>query len=484
MRITEPMKSQSFQAGRWVRYGLMVAGLATGGCTVGPEFVTPEVAKASRWKRSEAAADAAVPDEWWKLYRDGDLNALVERALAGNQDIKAAEARVATARALAGVTRADRLPQVSGQGGAVVEQLSESAFAGNLPPGIPLPDLSRDRYNVGLNLRYEADLWGRVKRREQGAQARAEAEVNRVSAQRLVVAAEAARLCFRLRALDKEEVVLQQTVASRQESLTLQQSRLEGGLSTEIDVARARTEVELARNDLEIVKRQRGVVEHALAVLCGEAPAGFEVARRAEKLGAPPKVPAGMPSQLLQRRPDLRAAEEELRAANADVGAAMADFYPAFSLNGSAGVESIGATDFIDWRNRALSLGPSVTLPIFQGGRLKGNLAAARSRFEESLAGYRQQWVAALGEVEDAMLEAQALERQRRAVDSAVAAAQETRELAQMRYEKGLASYFEVVEADRTMLTTQILLARIDGERLGTSVQLLQALGGGWSGER
>jgi multidrug efflux system outer membrane protein len=467
-------------------HGAMMMGVVwmVSGCTVGPDFVKPEVEKASRWKRSDKVSDAAVPDEWWKLYRDADLNALVERALAGNQDIKAAQARVETARALAGVTRADRLPQLSGQGGAVVERLSESNFAGNLPPGVPLPELSRDRYNLGLNLSYEADLWGRVKRKEEGAKARTEAEVNRLSAQRLLVAAEVARIYFRATALDREETVLVQTVASREESRTLQQSRLEGGLSTEIDVARARTEVELARNDLELVKRQRGAFEHALAVLCGDVPSDFSLAKRGDKLVSPPKVPAGMPSSLMQRRPDLRAAEETLRAANADVGAAMADFYPAFSLTGSAGLESIGATDFINWRNRALSLGPSVTVPIFQGGRLKGNLAAARSRFDESLATYRQLWITALGEVEDAMLDAQALERQRRAVSAALDAAVETRKLAQMRYDKGLASYFEVVDADRTVLTTKILLARIDGERLGASVQMLRALGGGWSGSK
>lgn len=460
----------------------MVMVLILGGCTVGPDFLKPEVVKASRWKRVDKVSDAAVPDEWWKLYRDSELNGLVERALAGNQDIKAAQARVETARALARVTRADWLPQLSGQGGAVAERLSESNFAGNLPPGVPLPDLSRDRYNAGLNLSYEADLWGRVKRKEEGAKARAEAEVNQLSAQRLLVAAEVARIYFQAVALDREETVLVQTVASREESRTLQQSRLEGGLSTEIDVARARTEVELARNDLEFVKRQRGTFEHALAVLCGDVPSDFSLTKRGEKLVSPPKVPAGMPSSLMQRRPDLRAAEQTLRAANADVGAAMADFYPAFSLTGSGGLESIGATDFINWRNRALSLGPSVTLPIFQGGRLKGNLAVAKSRFDESLAKYRQLWITSLGEVEDAMLDAQALERQRRAVSAALDAAAETRKLAQMRYDKGLASYFEVVEADRTVLSTKILLARIDGERLGASVQMLRAMGGGWSG--
>jgi len=475
------MKTQPFEKGARGAFATVMI-MIVGGCTVGPDFVKPEVVKASRWKRGDPVSKTAVPDEWWTLYRDAELNALIEKALAKNQDIKAAQARVETARALARVTRADGLPQVNGLGGAVAERLSESNFAGNLPPGVPLPDLSRDRYHSGLNLSYEADLWGRVKRKEEGAKARAEAEVNRLSAQRLLVAAEVARIYFRARALDREESVLLQTVASREEAQKLQQSRLEGGLSTEIDVARARTEVELARNDLELVKRQRGTFEHALAVLCGDVPSDFSLTKRDEKWVGPPKVPAGLPSSLMQRRPDLRAAEATLKAANAEVGAAMAEFYPTFSLTGSAGLESIGATDFINWRNRALSLGPSVSLPIFQGGRLKGNLEAAKSRFDESLATYRQLWITALSEVEDAVLEAQALERQRLAVNAALDAAVETKTLAQTRYEKGLASYFEVVDADRTVLTTKVLLARIDGDRLGASVQMLRALGGGWQG--
>jgi multidrug efflux system outer membrane protein len=273
--------------------------------------------------------------------------------------------------------------------------------------------------------------------------------------------------------------VVRETQSWRDEALKLQESRFKGGLANEMDVSRAKTELELARNDFAALERQRGNAENALAVICGQIPSTFRVASNA-KLPAPPKVPRGMPSTLLQRRPDIRASEQKMREANAQIGVAKASFFPTFQIGGSGGLESIGAANFYDARSKVLTIGPSMTLPIFQGGKLRANLAASKARYEETLAAYRQSILTALKEVEDSMLDARAYAQQQSALDAAIAAAAETERLANLRYQKGLASYFEVVDANRTGLNAKLLAAQIEGQRLIASVALLKALGGGW----
>jgi multidrug efflux system outer membrane protein len=449
------------------------------GCTVGPAFKLPEIQMPGRYKQKASTADIPAPGEWWTLYRSSQLSRLVSQALDQNLDLRAALARVETSRALVGVKRSDWFPQLSAGNNSVYERLSESSFAANLPPGFPTPDVSRDRYRTAFELSYEVDLWGKVRRSVESARAAEQSAMEKLSAQRLSVAAEVARNFFLVRSHDAQLQIVRETIDLRQEAVGLQDSRFKGGLANEMDVARAKTELELARNDLAILERQRGSAEHALAVLCGEMPSTFSVSSD-RALPSPPSIPAGLPSQLLQRRPDIRAAEQDLRSANAEIGVAKAEFYPSFKLTGSGGFETIGTDMFLDWQNRIMSIGPSITAPLFTGGRLKGNLAAAKSRYNESLAGYQQTILVALREVEDSLLDLSAYAKQRAAVNAALVAAQDTSRLARLRYDKGLASYFEVVDADRTVLNTRLSLARIDGERLISSVILLKALGGGW----
>ncbi|MCX6856970.1 MAG: efflux transporter outer membrane subunit [Verrucomicrobia bacterium] len=453
--------------------------LVCSSCTVGPDFKLPEMKLTSRWKQQADVSDLALPDQWWTLFKNSTLNGLVERALLYNQDLASAEARVATAKAMLGVERAAWFPQLSMDNRAAYEQLSANSIGANLPPGVPLPSLERDRHQAFLNLNYEVDLWGKVRRSVEASKARETASVDNLAAQRLVVAAEVSRSFFQIASLDTQEHVLQETIALRQESLSLQQSRFQGGLANEMDVARSRTELELAKNDKINIERQRGNAENALAVLCGELPSSFRLAK-SHHLPSPPRISTGVPSTLLQRRPDIRAAEQAMREANANVGVAKANFYPAFSLVGNGGLESVGAEDFIEWKSRTANIGPQLSIPIFQGGRLRGNMRSAQAKHQESVAAYRQSILTALGEVENAMLDVNAYGRQRAAVSAAVAASQETSKLARLRYEKGLASYFEVVDADRTVLTTRLLQAQLDGQRLTATVQMIRALGGGW----
>ncbi|TDU72832.1 multidrug efflux system outer membrane protein [Prosthecobacter fusiformis] len=469
--------------------------LTAASCTVGPDYERPLLGLSSRWKQTTDISDLPVPDQWWTLFKDRTLNGLVERALVNNQDLRGSEARVAQARALTGVERADWFPQLNLQSTATFNRLSQNNLIGGgqggggggaggiggVGGGGGGIDLERDSYSTLLGLNYEVDLWGRVRRRVEGARAREDAAFDNLTAQRLVIAAEVARSYFLGASLDNQEQVLRETISLREEARSLQQSRFEGGLANEMDVARARTELELAKNDLAAIERQRGAIEHSLAVLCGEIPAEFRLGKN-RRLPAPPRVPAGLPSSLLQRRPDIRAAEQNLRAANADIGVAKASFYPAFSLTGSGGLESLGAEDFLEWNSRVGSIGPQVTLPIFQGGRLRGNLRASQARYDESLASYKQTILTSLREVEDAMLDLKGFSKQRAAVAAAVASSQETSRLSRLRYEKGLASYFEVVDADRIVLTTRLTLAQLDGQRLTATVQMLRAIGGGWAG--
>jgi multidrug efflux system outer membrane protein len=454
-------------------------GLSLASCTVGPDFKLPEVNLGTRWKNKADISDLALPDAWWTLYRSQTLNRLVEQALTNNQDLAGALARVETARAMTGVQKADWLPQFGMQNAVTLERSSGSSFSANLPPGVPLPLLERDRHQGFLTLNYEVDLWGKVRRGVEAAKAREGSAIEQVATQRLVIAAEVARNYFLAASLDSQRRILQETIDLRGEALKLQQSRFQGGLANEMDVARARTEHELARHDLFGVERQRGNAANALALLCGSVPADFNLPTSLS-LPSAPRMGGGLPSALLQRRPDLRAAEQTMREANANVGVATANFYPSFKLIGSGGIESIGAEDFLDWKNKAGSIGPQLTVPLFQGGRLRGNLRASQSRYNESTAAYKQAILTALQEVENAAVDVNAYARQRTAVSAALAAAQETSKLARIRYDKGLASYFEVVDADRTVLTTRLLQAQLDGQRLTASVQLILALGGGW----
>ncbi|MCB1210445.1 MAG: efflux transporter outer membrane subunit, partial [Verrucomicrobiales bacterium] len=352
---------------------LLVAGLT--GCLNFQPFQRPEVDMPKRWKeRSGKTSAAKLPEEWWRSFGSAELNRLVTQSMDANQDLKGALARLETGRALIGVKRADWFPQVSLGGDLGTQRLSASSMGANFPaggfPGGALPELQRERYRAAFDAGWELDLWGRVRRGIESSTASAAAEEERVYTQRLSLAGEVARNYFILRSIDQQRDILRDTIKLRQDALNLQKSRFEGGLANDMDVARSTTELELANNDLAATERQRGSAEHALAVLCGQVPSVFSVASSGA-LPGPPRVPAGLPGDVLERRPDIRAAEQTLRAAYAEIGVADASFFPTIKLLGSGGLESVKASDFALWENRVLSIGPSVTVPLLNGGRLK-----------------------------------------------------------------------------------------------------------------
>lgn len=465
-------------------FTLPLASLVLAACTVGPDFLKPDLTGSGDWKQTRATAGARLPDDWWKLYHDRELDRLVKRALDANNDLAAARARVETSRALVGLDRARMFPRLDLTGSAGYARRSQEATVGNLPTGFGGfdIDLTDTNFRGSFDLSYDLDLWGRNRRALEASQADAAAAASLYDAQRLGIATEVARQYFLLRGLDAQELVLLETIKSRRETLELQQNKADAGLIDGLSTSQARTELELARNDLAQVERQRGAAEHALAVLCGARPSDFDLP--AGKMTTTlPEILAGTPAEVLNRRPDVRAAEEELRAANARIGVAQAAFYPDFSLGGRAGYESLGAENFLDWENRILSIGTNLAAPIFNAGSNRAAFDAAVSRRDESLARYRNTLLVALREVEDSITDLKGLARSRAALEKALASARETQRISQERYDKGLSSYLEVVEAGRTVLRVQLVLAQIDSQQRITLAALAKALGGGWQGK-
>jgi len=461
---------------------LMPASLLLAACTLGPNFIKPTLSEATGWKGTKATAAAHLPDDWWKLFGEGELNRLVDRALSANTDLAAAKARVQTARALVGLDRARMFPRLDLNGSAGVSRSSRDATYDRLPTGIPLDiPLQNENYRGTFDLSYEPDLWGKNRRLLEASSAEAAAAEALFDAQRLGLAAEVARQYFLICGLDAQETVIRSTIRSRKETLNLQQSKLDAGLTDALAASQARTELELANNDLASVQRQRGAAENALAVLCGGVPANFRISQRHAQSRIP-ELRAGLPAAVLNRRPDVRAAEQNLRAANARIGVAESAFYPNFSIAASGGFESVDAKNFLNWQNRVLSLGAGVAAPVFNAGSNKANFAAAVARRDEALANYKNALLVALREVEDALVDLKGLARSRRALESALASARDTQRIAQERYDKGLSSYLEVVEAGRTVLRVELVLAQTDAQQRITAAALAKALGGGWKG--
>ncbi len=444
---------------------------ALSSCTVvGPPYTPPHPEAGSTWKQGNGHRDAPVTNDWWKLYADAALNKLINQAFTANQDLAAAKARIDTARALIGLDRARFFPTLDLTASAQSSRTAADTAGGT-------PDLTTQRYRRGWELAFDPDLWGRNQRALQASQATASQQQALYDAQRLGVALEVARQYFILRGLDAQEAVLKDTLKSRRDALSLQSARSKAGLTDGLTASRASTETELATNDLAAVQRQRGSAEHALAVLCGAAPSAFTISPR-ESSRPLPSITPGLPADVLRRRPDVRAAELALRAANAKIGVAEAAFYPHFSLTTSGGFEALDVKRFLDWENRVLSIGLGLAAPLIDGGKNKANRAAAQSAYEEALANYRQTWLIALREVEDALLDLQSLSLSRAALARALTSSQDTKQLAQERFDKGLTSYLEVVDAQRSTLQIRLSLAQLTAQQHITLALLAKSLGG------
>lgn len=471
---------------------LFVAAAVLAGCAVGPDYEKPATVVSANYKAQEQAKARTTNDElgawkegrpldnmpkgnWWEIFADSTLNELAEQATAGNQELKAAVARVDQARAVARVARGELLPTLR-----LDPSFTRERFSPNQMPSFG--NITANRLSVPLDLSYEIDLWGRVRRGFEGARADAASSVAALHNVLLTLQADIAVNYFALRTLDAEMAVVEGTVALRKEQVALVRSRFEGGIGNDLDVARAETELAATEAEAAALAKRRAELENALAILVGANPSGFQIARMTEKWSPqPPAIPAGLPADLLERRPDVAEAERQLAAANARIGVAKAAFFPVVRLTGAGGFLSAEVDNLFNWDSRVWSIGPSVSLPIFAGGRIRADYKRSQAVYQEVIAQYRQRILVAFGEVENSLAGVQHLATQAAAQDRALANARRAAELATDRYRAGIVSYLEVVDANRGALQTERGSAQLAGERLATTVQLIKALGGGWT---
>jgi multidrug efflux system outer membrane protein len=455
--------------------------MAVGGCAVGPNYQRPAVAVPNSYKEAELGTwkesrpqDQIAKGNWWTVFGDATLNAIEQQATANNQDLKAAVARVTQARATARVAKAEFFPNL---------ELDPSALRARTSPNNanPFPRNTFNDFRVPLDFSYELDIWGRVRRSFEAANDEAEAGVAGYETVLLTLTAEVAQNYFALRAIDAERAILRSTIGLRKQALNLVKARYQGGADSQLDLSRAETELATTEAEYIGLSKNRASLEHALAVLIGKNASEFSLGEKPLET-LPPQIPAGLPSELLERRPDVAESERLLASQNARIGIAKAAFFPVVRLTGAAGLESGDITSLFNWQSRAWSLGPSISLPIFEGGRNAANLKRAKGAYEEAVAHYRQRVLVAFQEVEDGLSGLRMLAEQDTAQARSVEASSRTAEISQKRYQAGLVSYLEVVDSDRTKLQTQRAAVQILGQRLITSVQLVKALGRGWAG--
>ena len=460
------------------------------GCAVGPDYKRPEattipaaytgvtnIGATNGWKVGQPQGQLPKGN-WWKIFGDPELNDLEVQAADANQQLKVAVARFAEARAQMDVTRAGLFPNVALSGSAIRQQTSPntpSSFTGQAIG-------QRSTYNtftVPLDFNYEVDLWGRVRRSVESARAQTQASVDDIETMKLMIQAEVAVDYFTLRALDSQREVLLSSVQVFSKSFDLTMSRRTGGVATDLEVAQAETILTTTQAQLPSVALQRAQFEHALALLVGKNAVTFKIPERVLS-ATPPLIPSGLPSELLERRPDISAAERRMAAANADIGVAKAAFFPTIQLNGLAGLESINAGSLFNSSSRLWAVGPSLTLPIFEGGKLRAGLRYSNAVYEEMVASYRESVLTAFSEVEDNLAAQNLLASQYELESGALMAARKQLEVANNRYRDGLITYLEVATAESTELNVEFSTVQLRGQQLVAAVSLVKSLGGGW----
>ena len=455
------------------------AALLASSCAVGPNYQKPSTSTLTppAWSWEPAVPrDAAPKGPWWQIFHDTTLDELETNALADSPTLRAAVARVDRARATARLSRSQFFPQLSLD---PVYEYQQSS--GHLPTPIPfhIPQARYQTFSVPLDLSYEVDLWGRVRRGFESAGADAQASAADYQSVLLTMTADVAVDYFLLRSLDGQVVALRDTVATRQDSARLLRARFQAGALAELDAVQAETELAASQSDLVDAIRQRAETLHALALLCGKSASSFSL--QAQPLpGPPPLVPADLPANVLERRPDIASAERTLASRNAQIGVAQAAYFPAISLTGQGGFLRASADKLFTGESLVWSIGPSVSLPVFTGGRTKADVKQARAASDEAVANYRETVLTAIKEVEDSLTQIQNREEQAAAVDRAVNSARRQVELANARYAGGASTYLPVTDAERALRQEQLQQAQLRGERYAASVRLIKALGGGW----
>ena len=447
---------------------------------VGPRYKKPDVADVTptQWSWQPAnPRDHAPKGEWWKVFQDDELNQLQARALAASPTVQAAVARVEQARANARATAAEFFPDIRFKPSFERERTS-----GNLPTPVPvsIPSAHINSFSVPLDLSYEIDLWGKVRRTFESSRATAVASVADYNNLLLTLTADVAVQHFTLRALDSELAALRRTIELRETSLQLMEQRFKAGTISETDISRARTELSNARADFADAKRLRHETANTLSLLCGEPAGQTQFTERPLGTNAPVSVPAGLPADLLERRPDIASAERLVAARNADIGVVTANFFPSVKLTGQAGYLSRDLDSLFSPDSRAWSFGPSVSLPLTGYGLIAARVRQAKAAREEAIANYRQAVLTAIKDVETSLAQIRYCAEQSAALGESLASATMATELTRQRYDRGVVSYLELLDADRTRLQVELRHVQVNAQQHIASVRLIKALGGGW----
>lgn len=456
---------------------ILASTLLLSACALGPDYQRPELDTPVAYKQDAPWKQATPLDHlekgpWWELYGDPQLNRLEETAVQNNQSVQAALARVEQARAIAGIDKAALLPWFD-LNPSTERARTAGAFNSD---GKGSTDST---YSVPLVLSYEIDLWGRIRRNIEAVKADLAATEADFSNLLLSLQADVARSYFNLRTTDAEIALLQETARLRQENLDLVNSMFKHGANGALAVRWAETELATTQAEVVALQKQRDEYEHALAVLTGQSPSTCSLAPANVTFNAVAVAP-GLPSSLLERRPDVAAAERAMAAASARIGVAKTAFFPSISLTGSAGYASTETGSLFNWDNRIWGLGPAISLPIFDGGINSAKLRQARSAYEEAVANYKQQVLVAFADVEDALGGLRYLDQQADYMDQAVVAAGDAAEISGKRYRAGLVGYLEVIDSERTSLEVQRQHLQIANLQHQASISLIKALGGGW----
>jgi NodT family efflux transporter outer membrane factor (OMF) lipoprotein len=461
----------------------IVAIVASTGCAVGPRYVRPAAPAAAvdAFKGTEGWTQARPSDEvprgkWWEVFGDDQLNALEEGLAGSNEDLKAADARFREARALIGVSRAAQSPAVAVAPSAAVVRNSGNTSVSSSTQTPPATGL----YAVPLDLSYEVDVWGRIRRSVAAARDRAQASAADRQAIALSLQAELALDYFELRGADAQRRLLDAAVAAFAEALQLTTHRFEGGAASRSDVAQAKTQLEATRVQATDVEVQRARYEHAIATLLGRPPSTLTLGA-APLDAAPPVIPAGLPSQLLERRPDVAAAERRTAEANERVGIARASFFPSLMLNAAGGFEGNTLANWFAWPSRFWAIGPAAVQTLADGGRRRAISEAALASYDATVAEYRQAALTAFQQVEDSLAALRILEQEARQQDAATAAAKDSLRVSNDRYIAGADPYLQVLTAQTIALANERNDVEIVRRRMISSVLLIKSLGGGWT---
>jgi NodT family efflux transporter outer membrane factor (OMF) lipoprotein len=460
-----------------------VAALFAAGCSVGPKYKRPaapappaykEAAPAQGWTPGQPAAAMLRPD-WWTVFGDSGLDGLEAQVDVSNQNLKAAVGRFEQARALIRFNRASRYPTVTAGGAITTNRESATRTLAS-----PASSTQYGDFLLPVDVSYEVDAWGRIRHTIEAAREEAQATAADLETVRLSLHAELAVDYFELRSADAEQKLLDDTVAAYQRALQLTQNRFQGGVASGVEVAQAQTQLESTRAAEQDIAVRRDQYEHAIAVLIGKPPAQLTLPPN-PWTAAPPRIPPGLPSELLERRPDIASAERRVAEANEQIGIAQTAFFPTVLLQAGIGFEGSSITNWLNWPSRFWAVGPSILQTVFDGGRRRASQQAATANYDTLVANYRETVLEAFQQVEDNLAELRVLQHEADTQHAAVQAAEHSLQLSMNQYTGGLVTYLQVVTAQSTALANEITAVDILRRRMDATVLLIKGLGGGWN---